>query len=469
MGSPLLDLTMALPEQVGLSSAGLDAAFAAFEQKYRDGLIPGGVMSVGRTGKLCFCKAFGVRDVENQESLRADTIFNVASMTKSVTCVAAMILCERGIIGLDVPVSKYIPEFAIDKLSVVSYASGTVPCQNDITVRMAMNHTAGYSYGAFLRRPNGDPIAQTDKALSSASKTSDFLGVPLAFQPGTRFRYSPSTTILGWVVEQASGVSLDHFFSKEIFEPLGMLDTAFEVPECKRHRLATAYVQANDKSPMAFLAACSEEDSGAPGDLQALTPFSRARNPVLGDAGLFSTAKDWHLFSTMLAGKGLCAGPGGPKDGARLIKEKTWQVLTAASTPDMDAVNAPTRGDREKLFCTHFSDRADGSNSGPGSGGPQLFGNLWRGGIAHNLIGYVVTSGGAGNSLGASHGTFGWEGIFGTKYIVDPCEGLTVCFMSSVAPCWRFNFMLELLPLVYVAIEDPLTEHATNHLETSRL
>jgi CubicO group peptidase (beta-lactamase class C family) len=447
-------VTHGSPESVGLSSVKLHEVFQSYKKRYLDGLLPGGVMTIGRGGKTVFEEAFGLRDVESQSKMSVGCIFNIASMTKSVTSIAAGMLFERGLLGLDDPVSKYLPAFRMENLRVVS-GDGTEPCRNPMTVRHAMNHTSGISYGMLFGRPEGDAIAQSDTAQQKAKQPEDYAKAPLAFQPGTRFRYGPSTAILGWVVEKASGMPLDEFFQKEIFSSLGMVDTSFEVPESKRSRVATPYLDAGLRGLAEMGEVRSMQDN-----LQALKRLEGFSSVVKGDGGLFSTAADWQCFMQMLVGRG-----------EELMTESTWSTLTRASTPTLDAldvINAITnrkslpevQATRKDLFCTHFADRLDGGMSGQHSGGTQLFGNFAPGGLAHSLIGEVVTQGGAGNCLGASRGAFGWEGIFTTKYMVDPVEnGLTICFMSAVAPCWRFNLKLELIPGIYQAITEPECDH----------
>jgi CubicO group peptidase (beta-lactamase class C family) len=445
------------PESVGLSSAKLREVFEAYKRRALDGLLPGGVMSIGRRGKTVFEEAFGVGDIASQAPLQVDSIFNIASMTKSVTSLAAGILFERGVLALDDPVSKYLPEFGVENLQVASSSDGTEPCKNPITIRMAMNHTTGYSYSFLFGRPEGDPILQTDSIALKLNTPAQFAKVPLAFQPGTRFRYGPSTQILGWVVEKASGMPLDEFFKKEIFLKLGMDDTFFTVPEEKRSRVATTYLDASLKGIAEMGEIRSMRDNLS--NLTKLGGFGEGSKKQ-GDGGLYSTAADWQCFMRMLVSRG-----------EGLITTATWTTLTQASTPTLDALDVidaiakrrsleEIQAVRRGLFCTHYADRAGGELSGVDSGGTQLFANMANGGIAHNLIGAVATQGGAGNQLGVSKGAFGWEGIFSTKYEVDPAEGgLTMCFMSAVAPCWRFNLKLELIPGIYQAVIAPEHEH----------
>lgn len=428
--------------------------------KHNDGLLPGGVMSVGRQGKVVFEECFGVRDVKTRVPMTTDTIFNVASMTKSVTCIAAGILFERGIIALDDPVSKWLPEFSVDRLKVAAPYNKTVSCRNPITIRMTMNNTTGFSYGSFFSRPAEDPMLQTDEGLRKMPETvQDFENVVLAFQPGTRFRYGPSTIILGWVVEKASGQSLEEFFFKEIFGPLGMMETGFSVPEAERSRIATTYHDAELTGPGKHGAFVDQ------GNWERLTRYDggcTGKNAILGDKGLYSTAADWQRFMHMLAARG-----------AGLITEQTWTTLTRPSTPDLDALDvidaiskrrpaSEVAQVRTTLFCTHYSDRLDGRTCGKASVGPRAFAYMAPGGFAYNLIGEVATTGGSGNSIGVSRGTFGWEGFYSTTYTVDPAEqGLTVCFLSSVAPPWQFNTKLELWPGVYQALIQPEQHHPT--------
>lgn len=270
---------------------------------------------------------------------------------------------------------------------------------------------------------------------------------------GTRFRYSPASALLGLVVEAASGGRpLAEFFRTEIFTPLGMsAATGFHVPANLLHRLATRYLGTSTRGVAGTggLAVLHEVDPGRSGT-EHLTPAMKheaaqraggkaIHNAVQGDGGLFSTPADWHKLCAALL-----------NDGRPLFRRaEAFRALLVPSTPELTAATE---------FMTHFTDVAEGGAvSGPGSGGPQLFFNLRFGGMAHNLIGEAAVS--SCNALGASQGTYGWEGIFTTKYGVDPAERLVYTFWSAVMPCWRFNVKGKCVPMLYRALRTPAVPH----------
>eukprot|EP00931_Biecheleriopsis_adriatica_P102148 TRINITY_DN77163_c0_g1_i1.p1 TRINITY_DN77163_c0_g1~~TRINITY_DN77163_c0_g1_i1.p1 ORF type:complete len:450 (-),score=71.31 TRINITY_DN77163_c0_g1_i1:18-1232(-) len=391
-------------------------------------------MVVNRFGKACYVESFGVRDELSGEAMSSDCVFQIASMTKTVTSVAAMMLYEDGQLGLDDPVCTWFPQLSKGNLQVAGADGKAEPCREDITVRHLMTHTSGLTYGFLFRRPAGDPVQQAeDVSLKSGEVATpeDFSKQLLAFQPGSRFRYSNSTLLLGFVVEAVSRVSLDVFFHDRIFTPLGMKRTRYllsdeELGLLARQQLGTAE-RTMKPSMKNFLKCTFEEDRGAPSSgCLSLMPRTRGKAKAPGDAGLFSSPEDWNLFMSMLAHRG-----------SGIMAEKTFEVMVAPATPDLS----------DQIFNTHMTDAAS-------SGGVALCGSngLGSGGFAHSLVSEVVIG---PNIYGASLGSFGWEGLVSTKYMVDPSEGLAVAFWSNIAPCWRYRIKAEALPLVYKAITAP--------------
>ena len=216
-------------------------------QGYIDRHEAGGIVTlIAREGKVVDVHASGFQDIESRKAMQTDTIFRIASMTKPITSVAAMMLEEEGKIFLTDPVSKYIPAFKGQR--VVGEGGALVPARREITIRDLMSHRSGLSYG-FL---NGGPVGEAYRkegvtdGLSITSLTlqegiDKLAAQPLMAQPGSAWNYSLSTDTLGRVIEVASGMSLDKFFRDRIIVPLGMTDTSFDVPDAKWSRFATVY------------------------------------------------------------------------------------------------------------------------------------------------------------------------------------------------------------------------------------
>jgi CubicO group peptidase (beta-lactamase class C family) len=243
--------------------------------------------------------------------MKADTIFRIYSMSKPITTVAAMMLFEENKLGLDDPVSKYIPE--MKNLRVyVGPKDETVPALREITIRDLMRHTAGFTYGAFSDTPV-DHMYRQQKVLDRNMPLQEFVAklakIPLVYQPGTRFHYSVAVDVLGRVVEVVSGKTLDVFFNERIFKPLDMVDTAFYVPASKVDRFATNYgpglVMIDDPSK---------------------SPYLKPPKFFSGGGGLVSTARDYARFCQMML-------DGGTLEGTRLLQSETVQMMTRNQLP----------------------------------------------------------------------------------------------------------------------------------------
>ena len=230
--------------EAGLSEAKLAEVDSFMERQVADKKIAGGIVAISHGGKVGFFHAYGQGDIEAGKPMRADTIFRIYSMSKAITTAAALVLHDAGKIGLDDPVSKYIPSFA--NLKVAAPEGLRAPARA-MTVRDLMLHTAGLTYG-------DGPAALKEaynrlKPLGSANleeMAEKFSQIPLAYDPGTAWIYSASIDVLGRVIEVAGGESLDVFLKKTIFDPLEMTDTAFSVPPEKLARFAANYGRSVD-------------------------------------------------------------------------------------------------------------------------------------------------------------------------------------------------------------------------------
>jgi CubicO group peptidase (beta-lactamase class C family) len=302
---------LATPESVGLSSealAKMDEGMQGLVDKHH---LAGIVTLVARHGKVVQHKAYGMQDLQSQTPMRPDTIARIYSMTKPVTGVAMMMLYEEGKWRPSDPIAKHIPEFANLKVYGGVDGSGAPILQAPAhapTMAELMSHTAGFTYGLFGNTPV-DKLYQTDPPLNAPSLKAfidRMAALPLLYQPGERWVYSVSVDIQGYLVEKLSGQTFPDFLRTRIFEPLGMKDTAFFVPEEKLPRVATIY-------------------SWRPAD-NALGPDRRdpqiSTPPLLpsGGGGLYSTAADYFRFAQMLL-------DGGQLDGKRLLKTTTVEMM----------------------------------------------------------------------------------------------------------------------------------------------
>ncbi len=378
-------------------------------QRYVDeGRIAGAVGLVMRDGRIVYERAVGYADKEAGRRMAPDAIFRIASQTKAITSAAILILLEEGRIGLEDPVSRYIPTFS--RTTVASRSDTgrvTVPAKRAITIRDLLTHTAGISYGteplvAPLYRAKGlGPAAgqgwYTADKNEPICATMERLGtLPFVAQPGERYVYGYNTDILGCVVERASGIPLDQFIRTRITDPLGMKDTFFFLPPEKRQRLTAVY-----------LADSTGQVHRAPnGPLGQGDYVDGPRRSFAGGAGLLSTARDYARFLQMLLN-------GGELDGARILAPKTIELMTTNQVGD--------------LF-----------NWTPGQGFGLAFGTTDRAG-ADGLT---------------SVGSWWWAGAYSTVYKVDPKEGLVMVFMIQQFP-YGAEATARFPTLVYQALVEP--------------
>ena len=283
------------PESVGFSSAGLKVFEQAMGTLVDEGQLAGITTLVSRHGKVVAFSAYGYQDVEAKTPLAKDTIFRIMSMTKPIVGVAMMMLFEEGKWKLDDPVARYIPEFKDLK---VRTPSGDVAQLHPMTMRELMSHTAGFDVLAAPAYANVN-IADRDKPLQTM--IDKLAAIPLAAQPGTDWRYGHSVSIQGYIVEKLSGMPLDEFLAKRIFNPLKMNDTGFWVEPSKLGRVSRLHTYGADK-----------RITSAPD----LVDISKKPVFLSGSGGLLSTAEDYWRFSQMLLN-------GGQLDGARLLKRQT--------------------------------------------------------------------------------------------------------------------------------------------------
>lgn len=294
----------ATPDAVGLSHDGLQSATALLRQFVADRTIAGAVAAVARHGKIAYLETVGFQDLETRTPMQERTVFRIYSMTKSVTAVAVMMLFEEGRFGLDDSVSKYLPEFS----GVEVLASPDAPARKPsraITVRDLLLHTSGLSHRTsdLYRR-----LGVRSRAIPLTQFVTNIVHAPLMEDPGTHFRYSEATTVLGLLVEVWSGQPFDGFLRTRLLGPLGMNDTMFWVPADARPRLAKVY------APLAA-------GGLTPVEIEEV-PFTDRPTLLEGAVGLVSTVPDYLAFCQMILNKGALGG-------VRLLKPETVAAMTA--------------------------------------------------------------------------------------------------------------------------------------------
>jgi CubicO group peptidase (beta-lactamase class C family) len=339
--------------------------------------------------------------------MQNDSIFRIASMTKAVTSVAVMMLYEQGHFMLNDPVADFIPAFRNPRVAVSFNDEGEVTetraAKGEIKIVDLLSHSSGISY-AFIDQPlqrsyevAGVIDGLTAKGLTLADGMKLLADQPLNFDPGERFSYGLNTDVLGYLVEVVSGKSLDRFFREEIFEPLGMDDTYFYLPDSKADRLVTLYAEVDGKLRVS---------DGTEADIKLDNPrypVEGAKAYFSGGAGLSSTARDYSRFIQMLLNEG-------ELDGNRLLGRKSVELMRS----------------------------------------PRL-GLPWTGGASFGLGFQVIDDLGSFGELGSAE-TYSWGGAFNTTFWIDPAENLVAVFMSQARP-YTTDISSRYRVLVYQALE----------------
>ncbi|MGH9018638.1 MAG: serine hydrolase domain-containing protein [Acidimicrobiales bacterium] len=400
------------PTTVGLDPGRLGRLDAHFARYVDEGLLPGWLILVSRAGRIAHLSTYGHRDIEARLPVETDTLFRLASMTKPVTSVAAMMLYEQGAFELKDPVSRFIPSFADVRVwrSGSALNAVTDPVVEPVRLWHLLTHTAGLTYGVHYAHPVDAMYRRagfewgSPPGVDLASACDMWAGLPLLFEPGTEWNYSVASDVLGRVVEVASGRSLDSFFAQHILGPLGMTDTAFFVDGADRDRLAALYVPAPGTR-----AATRHDALGA----------SPARPPTFlsGGGGLVGTAGDYHRFTQMLLGSGAV-------DGVRILGPRTVSYMTTNHLPggvDLEAFGRP-------LF-------AETTFDGVGFG-----------------LGFAVMGDPVKNKVPAGVGEYSWGGAASTAFFVDPQEQMTALFLTQLMPSSTHPIRSQLRQLVYQAL-----------------
>ena len=393
------DLPTADPESVGLSSARLDEATRGLQSHVDAGDIAGVVAAVARQGRLVYLEALGELDRERDLAMRDDALFRLYSMTRPVTSLAAMILWEEDRFELDDPVSMYLPEFADQRVFADASnpdLAATRPRRSEMTVEHLLLHTSGLgSRSSSIYRAEQVRL----RSIALPQMVSNAARVPLFEDPGTRWRYGISTTILGRLVEVWSGMPFDEFLQERVFEPLGMTDTVFRVDASRADRFGPAY------------------RPGPDGELRPhaieVVPFTDQPALIEGGVGLVSTVRDYLRFSQMFLN-------GGELDGVRILQPDTVALMTVNRVPDA-------------LLPIGF-------------GSPQP-GRGWT-------LGFCVVMDADASPLPVSEGAFWWDGSSGTRFFIDPAEDMVTVIMAAASPARGNGFREGFVEAVYEALID---------------
>jgi CubicO group peptidase (beta-lactamase class C family) len=395
------------PADVGMSPERLGRIDQIIQGAIQKNRIPGAVALVARRGRIVYFKAFGHADAPSKRELRKDDIFRIASQSKAITATAVMMLWEEGHFQLDDPIEKWIPEFqGAGVLKTFTESDGTwttEPVKSPMTIRHLLTHTSGIGYGVIdgdarfkkIYEKAGITDLFTTEPVTIAESVKKLARLPLHHHPGEKFTYSEGLDVLGYFIEIVSGKPFDVFLRERLFEPLGMADTGFYLPDEKAARLVKVQTLEKDQwipFPVTFY----DPDY----------PIKGAKRFFSGGAGLCSTAKDYAAFLQMYLN-------GGRLNGKRILSRTTINTIMA------NQVASPF-GSNEKDYGLAF--------------------------------GLVTNQGVAKGGLGSS-GTFDWGGYFNTQYFADPHEGTVGILMKQtqgVAEDTGWQFRL----LVGAAIDD---------------
>jgi CubicO group peptidase (beta-lactamase class C family) len=383
----------ALPESVGVSETGLQSLDSLLTVYVETGKVPFIQTLILRQGKIVYQSEKGYLDPAKQNPLPKDGIFRMASMTKPVTTVAALILHDEGKLDLDAPISKYFPGFA--KVEVMQdfqpedSSFQTVPLKRPITTRDLLTHTSGLGYG-FIQpaagmhyQPEGIVDGFTMQALTIQENVEKLSHMPLLHQPGEQWTYGLGIDVAGAIVEKISGQSLGSFMAERIFEPLDMEDSYFHLPEEKISRLLPVIANGDSGTFLTL----GQIDPAIEDTFNY--PIQGAKTFQPGGAGLCMTANDYARFGQMLANLG-------ELNGVRILKEETVKMMAG-----------------NNLEMEYFE---EGRRFGLG-----VFSTLADQEALHPDL----------------PGAFGWGGYFQTSHWSDPSEalvGVILCQMPNEAP-----------------------------------
>ena len=400
------------PAQHGFDPARLARIDGYLAENYVDPRqLPGVQILVAREGQPVHFRQAGLLRADGTP-MRKDALLRIASMTKPVTSVAFMQLVEQGLVALDDPIARLLPELAT--LGVYAGGGGAVPFAPPTPTRPIrfvdlMTHMSGLTYGLQNRTSVDAAYREVELDFGREHHTSEeylahLARFPLEFEPGTGWNYSVATDVLGIAVERLSGMRLGEYFDKYVFGPLGMVDTGFGVASGQDHRLSDAWAYQPGKPPKLI-------DSGATSKLLGPAKFHS------GGGGLIGSIADYHRFATMLLNRGRL-------DAARILAPKTLELMTSNFLPG--------GGDLASISRSLFS---ESTTAGSGFG-----------------LGFAMVVDPAKTLVSASKGEFYWGGAYSTAFFVDPVERITMVLMTQLYPSSAYPVRRQLKTLIYAAL-----------------
>ncbi len=407
------ELTMSSPQQQGMSAARLARIGDLVMNEIGADRMPGAVILVARKGAIVHADAIGFGDPATRRPLRRDAIFRAYSMTKPMVSVLAMMLVEEGKLQLTDPMVKFFPAFANMQVLVnpADPNSAREPAKRQITVQDLLRHTSGLSYAEFTRFASvksayidaglfSNEVPMKSMSLTPDEQVAAFARAPLVWQPGSTFDYSLSTDLLGRVLETVSGQTLEVLLDEKLIKPLGMKDTHFVVPASKVMRIA---------EPLKI-------DPITGGPAMPMLDSTKPTGNVSGGGGISTTADDYLRFCQMLLN-------GGTFDGKRFLSRSTIALMTS-------------------------------DHLGPKVATPVQPGEVLMGVQGYTFgLGFMVRQGAGIAGVHGSEGDYGWGGIGGTFFFIDPKEQLIGIMMAQTPGAIRQTYRRMFKTMVYQALE----------------
>ena len=403
-------IKMVSPESVGLDGKVLSNTRTYLEEQYvNPGKYVGTLTLVARKGEVAYLDAVGLMDRENKKAMQEDAIFSIYSMSKPITSIALMQLYEKSLFRLDDPIHWHIPSWR----NLRVYQSGIYPNfltsrpKRHMTIRDLLSHMSGLTYD-FMLRTNVDAAYRKTKLQAKGdlqAMIEALAELPLEFSPGDQWNYSVSTDVCGYLVEHFSGMKLDKYFQKHIFDPLGMGDTGFSCAKDKVERLASLYEHHPKKGPVLV-------DPGG-----SKTARVKTRRMLSGGGGLLSTMADYYRFCSMLLNQG-------ELDGNRIIGRKTLAMMASNHLPDGK--------DLTEMSQSAFSET---TYQGVGFG-----------------LGFSVILDPVKTQSLTDVGEYGWGGAASTVFWVNPKEEMVVIFLTQLLPSSTYQVRRELRSLIYSSL-----------------
>ncbi|MCW3086766.1 MAG: class beta-lactamase-related serine hydrolase [Sediminibacterium sp.] len=399
------------PEKNHFSPERLQRIDKLIRQYIDSNWIAGAIAIVAKDGNIVYHKAIGYDDKLQNKPLQKDAIFRIASQTKAITSVAVMMLFEDGKFLLDDAVSRYIPEFrkpqVLDKFNKADTTYTTVPAKREITIRDLLTHTSGIGY-AQIGSETMNAMYYKAGVIGGIGLRGGLLrdnirklaALPLVHQPGEKWTYGLNTDVLGYLVEVVSGMSLDEYFRKNIFEPLGMKDTYFYIPKEKHGRLAMLHAEDLSKHVVN-----TAEMITLNGSFYRDYPILEDGSFYSGGGGLVSTAYDYAIFMQMLLNKG-------EYNGKRLLSPRSIELMTMNQVGEINVGRAAKFG-----------------------------------------LGFQIVTGADEARNTVPLGTYSWGGMFASSYWIDPREKIIAQFVLQQFPFSHGELAEKFKVAVYQALQ----------------